>query len=124
MKRILFCCCIAIMPFQASFAQEATTVTQAVSEKALFSSRINEMDTYLGRQNEAKAKTVFLQLNKNMTDHLINSKNNLGSQPQAATAATYAKEQKLYLDILTLSKNLLGNRTEIYNRLMEYYSIY
>jgi hypothetical protein len=124
MKRILFCCCIATMSFQASFAQEATTVTQAVSEKALFSSHINEMDTYLGRQNEAKAKTVFVELNKKMTDHLINSKSNLGPQPQAANAAAYAKEQKLYLDILALSKNLSGNRTELYNRLMEYYSIY
>jgi hypothetical protein len=124
MKRILFFCCIALMPCTATMAQSANTVSPAVSEKAMFSSRINEMDANLSRKNDTRAKTLFEDLKKDMTKHMNDRKMALRDVPEAdrpAARAKYDTEQRLFLEVLDLSKDLSANRAEIHTKLTQYY---
>ena len=64
-------------------------------------------------------------MKSNMATHLTNSKINLATAPQASKAAaveSYNNEQKLFLQIDGLSKDMMGNRAELHSKLTEYYT--
>lgn len=123
MKRILFCCFIALMPCTLSFAQNVSRGVTTVTDKAQLQSRINEIDASLGRLNEARAQAVFNEVKASITQHLSDSKKALHDIPasdRAAAMEKFNKEQTLYLQIVDLSKNMQANRAALHSKLTEY----
>jgi DNA anti-recombination protein RmuC len=117
MKRILITCCILTASFSLSMAQQAAKAPaakeQAADSKLSFSSRMNEMDAHISRNNKELAQKAYVEL-AGMMQNKIAELNRKGTAESAATAKTL---QGLYSDIKMLSVDMTKNRAAIKDKL-------
>ncbi len=121
MKRILFACFLLTASLTVTSVQHASA--QAVTA-ASFSTKVNQMDSYIGAGNMTMAQSTFDELNAMMKNVLAVSKTSIHDAATPADAATHktilANQVSLYRAIWKLKTDLATNRVVIHGKLVEF----
>lgn len=122
MKRILLACCFLALTGTIATAQSAKQNAPAQSEaaatdpKLLFSSKINELDAFLTRGNQAQAQTAAQDLMIMMSNRMAQNKDQ-----QSATAK---QQSKLYGEAKQMSADINANHKKLVETLHSFLQTY